>query len=256
MADKERDQTLREMAQHRGFKLVKSRRRKAGGDFGRYGLKSIDGGEECLGFDKSGLTATADEIEAFLRKQTASTWKKSLSATKAAPRKPAAKPAELEARSARQRSKAKPSPPPPEEPKLRIREADVVDAKALEKLVSAFAPATADEIADRLALLRHQGEPPLIARLGDDIVGVLTWHVTPVLHRPKPVGRITYLQVDEKARDQGIGKALVDAVEARLAENGCGAVEVTSNVRLTKAHGFYRKLGYERTSYRFGKPLS
>ena len=271
MADKERDEGLREMARHRGFRLVKSRRRKPGGDFGRYGLKSGEGGEECLGFGKTGLTATAEEIEAFLRRQTETTWKTSLAAAgKAAPQR----------RSGNGKPKAPSPPPPPQpqppsphaprsekpgkresasrttpEPKLRIREADAVDAEALARLVSPFAPTNADEIAERLPLLARAGERPLVARLGNEVVGLITWHVTPVLHRPSPVGRITYLEVDEKVRKQGIGRRLVEAVEGRLRNRGCGVMEVTSNVRLTRAHAFYRALGFERSSYRFAKTL-
>ena len=272
MAGKERDEGLREMARHRGFRLVKSRRRKPGGDFGRYGLKSAESGEECLGFGKTGLTATAEEIEAFLRQQTATTWKASLAtAGKAAPQRPPAKdkakappppspspsppPSPPPTRSKKSAKRAS-APQPAPEPKLRIREADSVDAEALASLVSPFAPTNADEIAERLPLLARAGERPLVARLGDEVVGLITWHVTPVLHRPSPVGRITYLQVDEKVRKRGIGRLLVEAVEARLRERGCGTMEVTSNVKLTRAHAFYRALGFQRSSYRFAKTLS
>lgn len=269
MADKERDEGLREMARHRGFRLVKSRRRKAGGDFGRYGLKSAESGEECLGFAKTGLTASADEIEAFLRQQTATTWKTSLTAAgKAAPQRRPGKdkpkapspppsksptPSPPPARPAKPGKRASAQPAP--QPKLRIREADSVDAEALARLVSPFALTSADEIAERLPLLARAGERPLVARLGDEVVGLITWHVTPVLHRARPVGRITYLQVDEKHRKHGIGRRLVEAVEARLRERGCGTMEVTSNVKLTRAHAFYRALGFERSSYRFAKTL-
>ena len=76
-----------------------------------------------------------------------------------------------------------------------------------------------------------------------------------VLHRPKPVGRISMMVVAEKERGNGIGAAMVAEAEKRLAVKGCGLVEVTSNIKRLRAHGFYEKLGYERTSYRFAKSL-
>jgi ribosomal protein S18 acetylase RimI-like enzyme len=268
MADKERDSMLREMAQHRGFKLVKSRRRKPGGDLGRYGLKTADKGEECLGFGPKGLTASADEIENFLRRQTASTWQKSLGATPKKAEPTAAKrkvkadsqspPSPEAERKPKRASASKPAATAraPEPPKLRLRDADSADAEALAALISEFSPATAEEMGDRLPILRRAGEAPIVARLGDEVVGIVTWHITPVLHRPKPVGRITFLQVKESFRRKGIGEALVTAAVGRLEERGCGWVEVTSNVKLTRAHAFYRALGFERTSYRFGKEIA
>ena len=76
-----------------------------------------------------------------------------------------------------------------------------------------------------------------------------------VLHRPMPVGRITALVVDDSARGQGLGRALVAAAEAALAGSGCGILEITSNMRFAEAHAFYEHLGYERTSVRFAKVL-
>jgi len=87
------------------------------------------------------------------------------------------------------------------------------------------------------------------------VIGILTWHVTPVLHRPKPVGRITMMAVAKDERRRGVGRARVEAACERLRAKGCGLVEVTSNADLTGAHAFYRKLGFERTSYRFAKEL-
>jgi GNAT superfamily N-acetyltransferase len=80
MADETAD-SLREMAQHRGLKLVKSRRRKPGtGDFGKFGLTD-DMGTPLLGMGEDGLTASAQDIEDYLRAGAASTWQQSAKIT-------------------------------------------------------------------------------------------------------------------------------------------------------------------------------
>ncbi|MBV9373009.1 MAG: N-acetyltransferase, partial [Alphaproteobacteria bacterium] len=93
MAEEDGDAALGAMALNRGCKLVRSRRRKPGaGDYGRYGLKDSASGAEILGFGPDGLTATAEEIERFLRGSPAASWKRSLAAAADAPQRPAAGP--------------------------------------------------------------------------------------------------------------------------------------------------------------------
>lgn len=111
----EKDEALRAMATHRGFRLVKSRRRKPGGDFGRYGLADADG-KPAFGMAKDGLAASADEIEAFLREGERATWAKAAGSVKR--RKPA------------------PPPPPAPKPKPKPRFKPSV-ANLLEKLPAA-----------------------------------------------------------------------------------------------------------------------
>jgi GNAT superfamily N-acetyltransferase len=78
MAEPKPDDMLREAAKARGFRLVKSRRRKPGGDFGRYGLVDLKSGRECLGFGREGLTATAAQVHDYLRGGEVASWKRSL----------------------------------------------------------------------------------------------------------------------------------------------------------------------------------
>ena len=279
---REEVEALREMAANRGCRLVRSRRRKPGGDFGRFGLADLKSGKEVFGFGKKGLEASPDEIETFLRGSMTSTWKKSLAAAgksgaaRAAPKAkakssptPAAEPkrraaAAPEPPSPRTKAKAKAerigprttAPAPADPPVLRIRNADAVDGEAIAPLLAALGySVAADEVSDRIGRLSRAGEPVLVAKLGDSLAGCLTWHVVPVLHRPKPVGRVTLLVVAEPARRKGVGRALVKAAEARLRQRGCGLIEVTSNVKLRAAHAFYERLGFERTSHRFAKPI-
>jgi mannose-6-phosphate isomerase-like protein (cupin superfamily) len=85
------NEALRDMATHRGFKLVASRRRKPGGDFGLYGLTDA-GGEPVFGIEKGALKASAEEVEAFLRDGTRATWAKSAGSAKRVKLPPAPKP--------------------------------------------------------------------------------------------------------------------------------------------------------------------
>jgi ribosomal protein S18 acetylase RimI-like enzyme len=234
----ERD-ALRELAANRGCRLVTSRIRTPGkGDYGHYGLEDAKTGKAVLGIGARGLTATPEEVEAFLRGGTAASLKRSLGAT------PAKKAAPARARKA--------APKPVE---TRVREAKPGDAGQIAALIVALGyDVTEADVRKRMAALRRGGEPVLVA-VRETIAGVLSWHVTPVLHRPRPVGRITMLVVDEQARGGGIGALLVAEAEKRLRARGCGLVEVTSNRKRLRAHAFYERLGYERTSYRFGKQL-
>jgi ribosomal protein S18 acetylase RimI-like enzyme len=262
MADADRDEMLRDMAANRGCRLVKSRKRKPGGDYGRYGLRDAKTGQDVYGFGTRGLTATAEDIENYLRGGLRSSWKQSLREAPALPRAGKRRPSEPETKTPEPEPeperKSKPPPPPPApapEPALSVREAAPRDAEAISALLGELGfPAEAADIRRRLPRLRKAGEPPLVA-VEEEVIGCLAWHVTPVLHRPAPVGRVTMMAVAKDARRRGVGAALLEAAEARLAAAGCGLVEVTSNIELGGAHAFYRARGYERTSYRFAKRL-
>jgi len=227
-------EALRDLAQNRGCKLVGSRVRTPGkGDHGRFGLKDAKTGREVFGFGTKGLAATSEEIADFLRGNAAATWKRSVGSVK---------------RSKAPAAKAEPAPKP--EPKLVVRDAKPRDAEAVAALIVALGYAvTATQIKQRLRAVQT-----LVAEKGG-LVGVATLSIMTVLHRPKPVGRVSMLVVAEEAHRAGIGTALVAEAEKQLAGAGCGLIEVTSNTKRLPAHAFYESLGYERTSHRFAKAL-
>ena len=147
-----------------------------------------------------------------------------------------------------------------------IRAAVPADVAEMVRLFAALGYAIApDVLAARFAAFDAAGERALVATApvagaaspgAAPLLGLATLHVTPVLHRAGPVGRVTALVVDEAARGMGIGRALMDAAEAWAAARSCVLLEVTSNRRRTDAHAFYERLGYEATSYRFAKTLA
>ena len=243
--------TLAEAARNRGLKLVRSRVRTPGKvRFGKVGL--MDGsGKPLFGMDKEGPLASVDEVESYLRNLEAKDWGASVDAKVKPPKRRSQADQERQA-DVRKIEPALQSPPP----KPSVRNARPSDARELVELIGALgAKIDEDSVRSNLASLKKSGETPLVAVLGDEIVGLCGLGRRIAIHRPAPLGRITALVVKESARGKGIGRLLVEAAEQWMRQHGCYLVEVTSNDRRADAHAFYRHLGYERTSIRFAKDL-
>jgi ribosomal protein S18 acetylase RimI-like enzyme len=142
---------------------------------------------------------------------------------------------------------------------IEVREAVLADASEVVRLLALLGhlqPAV--DAKTRLAAFLDQGQHVLVAAragsgAGAPLVGAVTLHITPVMHRAGPIGRLTAVIVDESVRGQGIGRALVAASEVLLFKRGCAMIEITSNKKRTDAHAFYEGLGYTGTSFRFAK---
>jgi GNAT superfamily N-acetyltransferase len=145
---------------------------------------------------------------------------------------------------------------------IEVREATVADGPEVMRLLALLGHAQPNgPPASRFNAFVEQGQYVLVATRSASsrsapLLGAVTLHITPVLHRAGPIGRLTAVVVDESARGQGIGRALVETAERFFAEHGCAMVELTSNRKRTDAHAFYERLGYTATSFRFAKPLA
>jgi GNAT superfamily N-acetyltransferase len=138
---------------------------------------------------------------------------------------------------------------------IEIREARAADGEAIAGLISDLGHTmAADGVRERINS-NLTGGPQLVATDEGRVIGLCGLHIMTVIYRPRPVGRITILEVAKEHRGQGIGRALVAEAERRLREAGCGMIELTSNERLVDAHRFYDRIGYEQTSKRFAKQL-
>ena len=137
---------------------------------------------------------------------------------------------------------------------------------SIEKAGACHAP----EIAGLLGQLGYPSEPGLIsekisalstskadyvwiARSGGKVVGLLAFHLTPLLHAPGYLGRITTLVVDENFRGNGVGRRLVETAEEWAWGRDCTRIELTSGDQRSRAHQFYQALGYGVESKRFIK---
>lgn len=293
MAEEPSAEQLRAMAEHRGMKLVRSRKRTPGvGDFGKYGLTDA-AGKALLGIGDDGLTATAQEIEAYLRTNALGSWKISAETTPDAkpikkkkpppddaaeddapvrrrtttasthrPIQPTSRKSATSPREERPRPSTpvlrivpKEEPAPTPVPELRIRTAKDADASGVAKLLAQLAGPTPDarEVAANIAALR-KAKGRLIVAERDVIVGCCAWTVVPTVQHG-PVGRITLLLVDKPHRREGTATAMVDAATAALARTGCREVEAMSDIVVNNAHNFFRSSKFEQKSYRFVRAI-
>ena len=92
-----------------------------------------------------------------------------------------------------------------------------------------------------------------VAAINNQIVGVISCHLTTLFHVSGMCGRITSLVVSGNARGLGVGKALVKEADRYFTENSCIKAEVTSGEHRNEAHQFYISQGYAEDQRRFIK---
>ena len=141
---------------------------------------------------------------------------------------------------------------------IEIRSASVDDAAGVARLLSQLGyPAPIDTVARRIQ--RHaesESDYLLVAAAAGEVVGLAGLHVSLAVEYDAPAGKLSAIVVDESRRRQGIGQALVRAVEAQAQARGCALLFLTTAERRADAHAFYRRLGFEETGRRFAKSLT
>jgi GNAT superfamily N-acetyltransferase len=114
----------------------------------------------------------------------------------------------------------------------------------------------AAELGPRIAALAGTAtDTVLVAEVGGRVVGMASLHVTPLFTEGHSRGRLTALVVDPGQRRRGVGRLLLQAVEAAARARGCVALELTSRPDRRGAHRFYLAARYQDRPYRFFKQL-
>lgn len=139
---------------------------------------------------------------------------------------------------------------------MTIRDARPEDAEAIARLLGQLGyPAKSASIRSRLERLLIVGDRVVVADLDDNVVGLAQLHVSPTIEHEQPAAKLSALVVDESHRGKGIGRALVEAVEAEARARLCVLLLLTTSARREDAHEFYRRVGMEETGKRFTKVL-
>jgi GNAT superfamily N-acetyltransferase len=139
---------------------------------------------------------------------------------------------------------------------LTIRDAVAGDSQAIANLLGQLGyPADPDAIEPRLERLRIVGDRVVVAEADRSVVGLAQLHVSPSLEYDRPAAKLAALVVDESHRGEGIGRALVETMEAEARERGCVLLFLTTAARRKDAHAFYERVGLQETGKRFAKDL-
>ena len=93
----------------------------------------------------------------------------------------------------------------------------------------------------------------IVAIENDKVVGVLISRVISRLAKKKNILFIDDLIVNEKNRNAGIGKLLIQNAVDYVVSKDCESLELTSLISNTNAHRFYENNGFEKRQYKFNK---
>ncbi len=81
------------------------------------------------------------------------------------------------------------------------------------------------------------------------IVGFVSLSFKNSLWQEGLLANIDEMVVDDEARGQGIGKALVEYAIDLARKSGCTRIELDSAFYRTESHAFYEHLGFEQRAY-------
>ena len=142
---------------------------------------------------------------------------------------------------------------------MRIRDARDGDAPGLAPLLAELGyPDDVERVAPRAdAFDGRAGSFLLVAEDRDELTGLASATVIPLLHEDGSWCRLSALVVASGHRRRGTARALLAEAERRAAESGCLYLEVTTGERAGReaAHALYESLGLEQVSRRYLKAL-
>jgi GNAT superfamily N-acetyltransferase len=95
----------------------------------------------------------------------------------------------------------------------------------------------------------------IVAEVDSEIAGLGALHVQNLVERDEPGCEVAGLVVGDRFRRQGVGEALMEALEDEARRRGGRVMVLNTAHRRADAHAFYEALGYQHTGRRYAKEL-
>lgn len=96
----------------------------------------------------------------------------------------------------------------------------------------------------------------IVAVEENKVVAVCISRVVSRLAKKNDILFIDDLIVNQKCRNTGIGKKIIQTATDYAISKNCGALELTSMIENVNAHRFYENNGFEKRQYKFKKHLN
>lgn len=147
--------------------------------------------------------------------------------------------------------------PMQERSSVKVREARQDDTSALAALTGELGyPTTPEQMAERLSRITRDGDrATFVAEQNGHVVGYAGVWCGHSYGADPPQSRVMALVVRSNARRQGIGRALMDAVESWSRQRNVAVVNLNTGHSRADAHSFYERRGYRSTGRRYAKRL-
>ena len=142
---------------------------------------------------------------------------------------------------------------------LLVRDAVLADVPVCSELLGELGyPVAAEVLTKRVERLLSSSDNRILVatRSGESTpIGLLALHVMPVIHDANDLAMIMALVITERARGEGVGRALIEGATTVARERGSTRLFVTTHLRRSGAHAFYERLGFQFTGRRYVKVI-
>jgi ribosomal protein S18 acetylase RimI-like enzyme len=140
---------------------------------------------------------------------------------------------------------------------LIIREAlekDTCEILALINNELGYPDVSLEELSSRIVKMKQQDTSFIfVADLDGSVIGFVTVVQGIALEMKSDYFRILEIAVAEIHQNKGIGKSLLEHIEALAVEKGVSYISLSCSLHRTDAHEFYKRGGYVKTSFTFAK---